>query len=207
MELGVSMIEREVDCTKHNNKWNIYYASVYRDYWELKDQYPFAYLSIPPTINPSMASVKVIAANNELIKSVYGTEEDFLGEYTKELLVRIPLDYKKSGCRVYGAKWIDKNKLRKQDWHFNDDARLKSYGYELCVGTPESFALMPNVILENVRTAERMLIAYEQVMTGATDKLNLIAYAHGEVGRQQFRKSLTKYVPERREKNVKTKEE
>ena len=38
----------------------------------------------------------------------------------------------------------------------NDDEKLirTQYGLQICVGTPESFPLMGNVILENVKTAE-----------------------------------------------------
>jgi hypothetical protein len=63
--------------------------------------------------------------------------------------------------------------------------------------TPESFPLMKNVILENIRTAENMLIAYERVMAGESETLDLIAYSHGDKGREQFKKNRKKYISKR----------
>ena len=68
------------------------------------------------------------------------------------------------------------------------------WGYKLCVGTPESFALMQNVILENVRTAEHMLIGYEHIMRGETKSLDIIAYDHGDAGRKQFKKNKHRFI-------------
>ena len=66
--------------------------------------------------------------------------------------------------------------------------------YSLCVGLPESFPLMKNVILENVKTAENMLIAYERVMTGVSNTLELIAYSHGEHGSKEFQHNKLRYT-------------
>ena len=178
-------------------KWSDYYSTVIRDYKELKEQYPFSYLSIPPTTIPNLASLKVVAANIELIQCLNAEEKDFIGDYTRELHISIPLDYRENGCKVYGAKWVDVKMFRNQDIHFYNHDKLEELGYELCVGTPESFSLMSNVILENIRTAERLLIAYEQVMTGAAKQLNLIAYAHGDAGRRQFKHDRFRYNPGR----------
>ncbi|MCR5629592.1 hypothetical protein [Eubacterium sp.] len=183
---------------EERKKWSEYYTSVIKDYKGLKEQYPFSSLLIPPTVNPSFVLLHVVAANLDLIQNVMGTEEDFIGEYSKVLYVEVPVDYKKNGCNVYGANWIDVKKIKEQDVHFYTRERKEFYGYKLCVGTPESFPLMPNVLLENIRTAERMLIAYEQFMRGEIDKLNLIAYAHGDMGRKQFDRNRSKYNPERK---------
>lgn len=93
---------------------------------------------------------------------------------------------------MYGGKWVDFKSIPHKDLHFYSD-KMKT-GYRMCVGTPESFSLMNNVILENVRTAENMLIAYECYMNGDSKNLNLIAYNHGEIGRKQFKQSKTKYI-------------
>lgn len=183
---------------EEKDKWSDYYSAVIRDYTELKEHYPFSYLSIPPTIVPKPASLRVVAANIELVQSINADENDFLGDYSRELYISIPVDYKEKGCKVYGAKWVDVKLFQNHDIHFYNHADLEKMGYELCVGTPESFSLMPNVILENIKTAERMLIAYEQVMTGATKQLNLIAYSHGDAGRRQFKHDRTRYNPGRK---------
>lgn len=117
---------------------------------------------------------------------------EYLKKVNRRLGARFDVyDYKNIGCWVYGAKWFEKGVFLDKDIHFfHENGRLirTDYGYQFCVGTPDSFSTMHNVILENIRTAENMLIAYEEVMSGRADKLHLIAYAHGERGIEQYRK-------------------
>lgn len=178
--------------------WDKYYYNVRSDFREMRAQYPFCYLSILPTITPSEAEIRVVAANIGLIDAVCGVENDFLGDCSKELLLRVPVDYQENGCVVYGANWVEIEKLTDEDIHFfhsNGKIIKNRYGFQLCVGTPESFSMMPNVILESVKTAENLLIAYERVMTGESKKLEMIAYAHGDVGRRQFKNNRKRYNP------------
>ncbi len=197
--------KKEYKTQSHNTNvdievWREYYRDVLLDFNEAKHQYPFINLTILPTIKPQLATIRVVAVNKHLIDMVGGIESDFLGDYSKELYFVVPIDYKEAGCNVYGAKWVDVSKLQNKDIHFfHKDGRLirTKYGMQICVGTPESFSLMENVILENIRTAENMLIAYERVMSGASDKIEMIAYAHGETGRRQFLNNKKRYIPER----------
>ena len=77
------------------------------------------------------------------------------------------------------------------DQHFYD---INSHGkYQFCVGVPESFIYMKNVILENVRTADKMLVAYELFQTGQTNKLELLAYSHGDKGQKEYKNERKKY--------------
>ncbi len=173
--------------------WSEYYNAVLEDYRELVSKYPFSRITFPPTLPPSQAIIRVIAASKELIEAVNGVEEDFCGKYTKELYVVVPYDYRNAGCNVYGGKWINRRKLKSEDQHFYSNQsppNAKDAGPLLCVGTPEAFPLMSNVILENVRTAGNMLIAYEKIMRGESDTLELKAYEHGDLGRNHFKKDL-----------------
>lgn len=184
------MKQNEVD-------WNQYYNNVLLDFRELKEQYPFCYLTIPPTIEPSEAEIRVVAVNKGLINMVGGVESDFLGDYSKKLHLHIPVDYRHRGCIVYGADWVNIENLANDDIHFfHKDGKVirTQHGLQICVGTPESFPLMRNVILENVKTAENMLIAYERVMTGSSKKLEMIAYAHGIQGRIEFQHNSKRYI-------------
>ena len=118
-------------------------------------------------------------------------------QYSKELHIIVPIDYQANGCVVYGGSWIDASKLQDDDIHlFRENGKpIKTqYGYKLCIGTPESFAMMKNVILESVRTADNLLVAYERIMTGKARKLDLIAYAHGNAGRIQFLLNNRRYI-------------
>ena len=175
--------------------WKIYYKNVLADYREMREQYPFCYLTIPPTVDPVAAKIRVVAANKDLIEMTGASESDFIKEYSRELNIEVPTNYKELGCKVYGAKWVDISRFDNKDIHFYNCTHPDPRGYELCVGLPESFPLMKNVILENVRTAENMLIAYERVMVGVSDKLELLAYAHGADGIKQFRRNKARYTP------------
>lgn len=164
---------------------NLIRSQVLCDFWGLKEEYPFSWLTFSPLMPPILATIRVVAANREIIQKTRATEADFIGEYSKELRINIPVNYRSGGCKVYGGSWIDGRMFNDHDKHFY--IPITPNGYELCVGTPESFPTLTNVILENVRTAENMLIAYQRVMTGDSDNLSLKAYPHGKLGRLQFR--------------------
>ena len=174
-----------------------YFRDVQNDFEELKVAYPFSTLTFPLSCSPECALIRVVAVNKILVDAVNGVEMDFLGEYSKELYLKVPVDYKEQGCYVYGARWLDIKKLNFQDIHLIHEKNIMEnniWGYKLCVGTPESFVLMQNVILENVRTAEHMLIGYERIMRGETKSLEIIAYAHGDAGRKQFKKNKHRFI-------------
>ena len=42
----------------------------------------------------------------------------FLEEYSKELQIVIPWDYKKQGCKVYGGVWLREELIHEADRHF-----------------------------------------------------------------------------------------
>ena len=180
---------------ENSDDWRSYYKSVHSDFLELKKIYPYSYLSVRPTIKPVCLSIIAIAADISLIRAVQGTEDDFLGHYSKKLCIDIPINYKEIGCKIFGAKWLDTGKISDKDLHIYTDSIMESFGYEFCVGTPESFKTLPNVVLENLRTADRMLIAYEALMTGNSQKLDLIAYSHGNKGRQEYKNNKFRYIP------------
>ena len=180
-----------------NVDWPSYYRNVLSDFREMKTFYPFSFLIIPPTVNPVEAEVHVIAANKRLIARTEAIEDDFKGIYSRELHLIIPVNYRQCGCKVYGAKWLDTKRFQYKDIHFSKSNKQVNLGYELCVGPPESFQYMDNVILENVKTAENMLIAYERVMIGDSKTLELIAYSHGNEGKEEFKRDRHRYISKR----------
>lgn len=112
--------------------------------------------------------------------------------------LKITLDYRSSGCLVYGGKWIDERKIPAKDMHlFHSNNQLveNRFGYKMCVGTPESFSSMKNVLLEAVKTADNMLVAYERVQSGTSDRVILNAYSHGDIGRKEYQNDRKRYVP------------
>lgn len=178
--------------------WSLYYETVFHDYNELKAVYPFSSLLIPPTTKPSLASVSVIAVSKEIIEAVDGQPEDFMGEYSKGIHIDLPMGYWNTGCNVYGCKWIDESKFKSKDIHlFHSGNKLieNRYGYQMCVGTPDSFKSMKNVLLEAVKTADNTLVAYERVQCGISDRVILNAYSHGDAGKVEYQNDRRRYVP------------
>ena len=176
--------------------WVCYQESVLQDFKELKEKYPFSEISFLPTAKPSFAQIKVIAADSKLVEATFAVKQDFLGAYSKELRIVVPFNYRNIGCKVYGGKWIDVRKLKNEDIHFfheNGKLIVTENGLHMCVGTPESFRNFNNVILENVKTAANMLVAYERLILGNTKKLELKAYSHGDAGRKEYATSQTNY--------------
>lgn len=173
------------DCIK-----TTYYTNVLDDFHELQTVYPFSSLTFAPTAKISEAVVTVVAANRKLIDDMSAERSDFTGKYDRTLRIVIPFDYREKGCKVYGGAWIELEKVQKSDRHFHDHT---VNGYQFCVGVPSSFAQLKNVLLENVRTAENMLIAYEQLQKGYTQQMNINAYSHGKAGMMEYERDRFKY--------------
>ena len=168
-----------------------YYANAFDDIQKARRVYPFITSYLPPTVAPTPIRLKAIAVNKELIEMTHASVGDFIEPFSRELSILIPFDYKKIGCEVYGGKWIEDEKIATKYLHFN--GKREDGSHLLCVGVPDSFIYMENVILENIRTAEKMLIAYELYLTGRTKTLELNAYSHGNRGKNEFEKDTKKY--------------
>lgn len=166
---------------------SLYYNKVQHDYDELKEVYPYSRIINYPTLVASQLIIRVIAVDHEIIKITGATEDDCICDYSRELIVEIPIDYQLVGCDVYGGKWIDRYEIPEEEQHFYGLDADK--GYKLCVGVPESFKSMNNVILENVRTADHILTAYADYLSGRTNRIVLSQFPHGERGINEFRKS------------------
>lgn len=162
-----------------------YYSEVHRKLLEVKKIYPFIKVIYIPTMEPRPVEIKVIAVNQDIISVTGAHEEDFCHQYSRELQVVIPFDYASQGCLVYGGAWIDTKKMKSQFQHFNGK---KGDDYLFCVGVPDSFSKYDNVILENIKTADMMLTAYEEYQSGRNKELELIAYSHGDRGINEYNK-------------------
>lgn len=172
-----------------------YYEDIKKDFNQLKEYYPFSKICIIPTVKPSPVEIEIVAASRELVKEMEAKETDFTGEYSRRLKVVVPFDYKKRGCNVYGGAWLDAKRIKESDQHFYTTEKKNGMPL-LCVGVPSSFAEMKNVLLENVRTADEMLNAYELLLCGKTQRLILKAYAHGYDGERQYETDRKKYRPD-----------
>lgn len=144
--------------------YEMYYDAVMADVKELRQYYPFSKRILIPSVEPGPIELDVIA---------------------------VDADYQEKGCLVYGGKWIDYSSIPSSQKHFN--GRLADGTLLFCVGVPQSFAKLSNVILENVKTADNMLTAYQLLQTGQTKTLNLISYKHGAKGCNEYDKDKKRY--------------
>ncbi|MBQ6396172.1 hypothetical protein IJH89_01140 [Candidatus Saccharibacteria bacterium] len=169
--------------------WTDLALRVLCDFEELRQEYPFATLDSLGGSLLGVAHLEVVAVNGHIIRETMGRKDDFLGKYSKLIHIFVPPNYAEAGCSVFGAKWIDLERISPRDWHFLPNEGIEKYldlGYKLCLGAPQSFGALKNVLLENVRTAEHILVAYENVMRGSSKKPVLFALVHGDAGKQEY---------------------
>lgn len=172
---------------KLNDNGEMYYKSILNDYEEMKNVYPYSYLTILPSVEARTATIKVIAVDRNIINLTSATEEDCTSDYSRELWVSIPENYNSVGCDIYGGKWIDIDKIPQSEQHVYEFDENR--GYKFCVGVPDSFGDMKNVILENVRTADHILTAYADYISGRTNRIVLKQFSHGKRGIDEYKKS------------------
>ena len=171
-----------------------YVSNVYSDFAELKEEYPFSSILVIPYSEIQELSISVIAVNKRIIDEMNAKKSDFIGEFSKEIFMKVPFDYRNTGCKIYGGKWIKYESLKSdKDRHFY---KGNEKGYEFCLGVPQSFPKMKNVLLECVKTADNMLVAYEQVKRNPNMKLQLNSYSHGAEGINEYRADRRKYISE-----------
>lgn len=177
---------------------NEYYARAKRDFKELHAVYPFTKLTIYPTAKFSFIVIDGIAVSRLIIDKVQGKPKDFLGKYSKKIRLILKDKYWVNGCSVYCGDWINVDRFKIQKQHFfrkKGNLIRNEYGLKICVGTPESFAMMNNVVLESVRTADNLLVAYERAQsTNEYDKLLLKSYSHGELGKKEYLMDKHRYI-------------
>lgn len=179
------------------NLSNDYFQIVNRDLKELKLFYPYVKIIYIPTKVPSLIVLEVIAVSKDIIDKTHATEDDLRLQYSKKITVIIPKDYPNSNCYIYGAGWLDLEKIPYEDRHCYREVGNE---LQLCVGVPQSAVNLKNVLLENIRTAENWLIAYEKLQKGDCYKLELKAYSHGYDGEQEYRRDKTKYITRKNRK-------
>jgi len=163
-----------------------YYEAVYKDFFQMREKYPFSKILTPPTSERKEIQLDVVAVSEEMINDTCGKVDDFTGLYSKRIRIEVPFNYREVGCRVFGGEWINKNQIPEKDWHFNG---IDAFGnLLLCVGVPASFKEMNNVILECVKTVDNMLDAYKLYQQGKTARVELNAYSHGKRGEKEYEK-------------------
>ena len=168
-------------------------SQILQDYNELTKHYPYASIKFQKLGSVEYGLIRVIAVKKKIIDKTLARKEDFLDEYSRELFVVVPHGYRSRGCIVQGAKWLDLTKIPKSDihllpWGITLFDRYVKLGYNLCIGVQESFADLKNVILENVRTADHILTAYENFMRGDTNRIKLFGLKHGKEGSKEYSK-------------------
>lgn len=169
------------ECSVISNKE--YYAKVNEDMVEASIHYPWINEVYIPKVKPISKVYEVIVVNKEFIDNTLSIKDDFIYEYLKKVTVIVPTNYPNNHCLIYGGEWIDVKKMSYANRHFYPH---KSGLNLFCVGVPKSINDYSNIILENLRTVENMLNAYELYQKGEINTLELIAYSHGKEGEKEY---------------------
>ena len=170
---------------------SVFYEKVIDDIEELKVEYPVFSYEIPQLSEEVLpVEIKALAVNRALIERARAAENDFTGDFSKVIRIVVPVDYMQQGCRIYGGSWIDVSSLLIKDCHFYSDKNGKRF---FCVGIPDSFPQLKNVILENVRTVEYMLSGYEFFQRGLSKRVGFKAYSHGLLGRFEYKNDVQRF--------------
>lgn len=166
----------------------IYCHNVFSDLDEVLKIYPYTKIIVYPYAEPAELELRVIAVNANMIKEISGNIADFTSRYSKEIKVVIPFNYKLDGCRVYGGAWINDKLIKYEDKHYY--SLCKDGTRELCIGIPNSFRNYSNPILESIKTAENLLLAYELYLEGLTKTVEINSFPHGIRGIKAYNKSV-----------------
>ena len=166
-----------------------YYDKVDKDINEASKYYPWINEVYIPTVKPISKIYEIIVVNKNFIDDSVSIKDDFINEYSKKVIVIVPNNYPNTHCLVYGGNWIDIEKVSYDDRHFYP----QECGLNLfCVGVPKSVNDYSNIILENLKTVENMLNAYELYQKGETNTLELLSYSHGKEGEREYGKQKRK---------------
>lgn len=156
-----------------------------------KENYPYIKRIKNQYFKSSLLEFSCILVNAKTLKYLCGVKSDFLGKYTKECIIIVPIDYKTNGCKVYCKKWKEILNIPNNRMHYEQE---EICGFtKLCVGVKGSFSCLLNPILESLKTAEHILNAYELYIKGCSNDIILIDYKHGEEGLKEYESNSKKY--------------
>lgn len=171
-----------------------YEQQVYADLHELVSVFPFTRIVYQPFSVPHEIVLQIVAVENVLINHTHAKENDFLGPHSFEVHLLIPYNYREAGCKVFCHRWEDIEKVPPEDLHFHHFDKRNDH-LQLCVGVPDSFRKMRNVILESSRTASKILQAYHLFLSGVTASVELLAYSHGYKGLEEYVQNKKRFRP------------
>lgn len=187
-EMGFNLSKFNIDSISEEYK-----NDVLKDYEELIKIYPLFSFFRPPLSYNHYYCLKGYLIDKKEIDDLNITNEH-LPEYDKKVYVVIPPNYKDVGCYVYDRFSFDVNIIPEEDRHMYDDDSIKGYSC-LCVGVPNSFKQMKNVILEAIKTSSNIVKAYMSYINKLSDKIELLAYSHGDKGKKEYESNKEKYRP------------
>lgn len=167
-----------------------YYNEVFDLLRKIECSYKYFRIILLPTLRPTLIGCEIIAVNNTIINSTHATKFDLTNEFSKEVWIVIPTKYKTNGCDVYGGEWIDETKIDNDSKHFY---KLEDFSfYKFCVGIDEEMAKSKNIVLENIKTIENVLVEYEKMMVGLCKSYEGLHYSHGLEGIYEYRRKNKK---------------
>lgn len=169
------------------------------DFSELRKEYPFSRMVY---VKADLICFEVWTySSTDLAKFCLSFDEIKLVQNSRRAYLIAREDYVRSGALVYAfGGWDNLSRIEKKDQHFYNPSIpegieygpllnfIKNGGREVCVCVPSDVPTMDNPLLENVKTLDHMLAAYDQVIRGKSDRVVLHAYSHGLKGIEEYEK-------------------
>ena len=158
---------------------------IQKDFTELRRKYPFTKVIQQ---NKYEIHYEVFAINIELLKKL-DIDEDYLRDetYHKRIYLIVKNDYLTNGPIVYSLEdWPNLDKIPENNMHFYFNKLVNGRGYRTCSCVQIANRHMDNPLLENVKSTEMLLSAYELFLLGINDIVVLRQYSHGDKGVEEF---------------------
>lgn len=175
-------------------------SKIKRDFRELIQHYPFSQMIL---VDKKEIHFEVYAINKKEIDQLRIKKHKISNDkYSRRLYIIIRNNYRDSGPIIYSMeKWKSLNLIPYESKHFYDKKELKyengtfkidtpgfsaGKGYLTCTSVSIANKNMGNPLLENVKSAEMMLISYELFLRGINKTIVLRQYSHGDEGVEQY---------------------
>lgn len=177
-------------------------SKIKKDFRELKSYYPFSQMVF---VSSNEIHFEIYAINNKEVKLLHLKRTKIENEkYSKRIYVVVSEDYLLVGPHIYSMeRWNNLHLIPYECKHFYDYEKyeyiegkivttkpyyLQGRGYLTCTSVSKANKTMKNPLLENVKSAEMMLRAYELFIRGINDKIVLRQYSHGDQGIKEYEK-------------------
>lgn len=171
-------------------------ARLKKDFRAMRDEYPFSRMV---WVRRDLIVFETWGYSRAYIEKFNRQFDDVVTEErSKRILLLVDNDYVRKGATPYALEgWSGLDMIDSSDRHFYDTQKPREDcpplmefwergAKEICPCVPMAVLEMENPLLENVRTVDHLLSAYEQFLKGNTSRVVLREYSHNEEGEREY---------------------